>query len=303
VNTEVRSALPLASYRTRLVGYVSEGAECLVFDTPALVFHPAYVPAPNEQIAVRYRGRGRALSRIADPASIAAHALGPQDGRRPAVRTVALPAPRTATECETAALALLDDSTQRAWAGEYETWSDCFPGAGADVFPGDALAIDVPSRGLNSTAIVREVELQPVDLASDRDRYRIVFANDAAEPLGFAFDPAAIDPLKEEIEIPDIGASFIADLPNAEITAITSTTVTIDAGADPLPGGGFEVRRIDFGWGADNDRELVGRFTTRTFNVTRLVAKVDFFLRQFDSSTPRRYSRYSTALHIGYPYP
>lgn len=62
-----------------------------------------------------------------------------------------------------------------------------------------------------------------------------------------------------------------------------------------------EVRRSDFGWGQDNDRNLVGRFATQTFTAVRLSRVQDYFLRQYDSSNPPKYSRYSAALHIDYP--
>ena len=62
-----------------------------------------------------------------------------------------------------------------------------------------------------------------------------------------------------------------------------------------------EVRWSDFGWGQDNDRNLAGRFSTRTFNVARLAPVQNYFLRQYDASTPPRYSRYTTALHLKYP--
>src|SRR5262249_22717166 len=42
-----------------------------------------------------------------------------------------------------------------------------------------------------------------------------------------------------------------------------------------------EVRRTDFGWGKDNDRNLVGRFTSRHFTVARLARVQDFYLRQY----------------------
>ena len=97
------------------------------------------------------------------------------------------------------------------------------------------------------------------------------------------------------------GSTFIADLPAAEVTIVTSTTVSIDAGVAPPSGGGFEVRRNDFGWGQEYDRNLVGRFTTQAFTVTRLTRVVDFYVRQYDNSSPPKYSRYSTALHVDRP--
>ena len=62
-----------------------------------------------------------------------------------------------------------------------------------------------------------------------------------------------------------------------------------------------EVRWTDFGWGQDNDRNLAGRFSTQTFTLTRLAKTQNYCLRQFDHSTPPKYSRYTTALHLNYP--
>jgi hypothetical protein len=97
------------------------------------------------------------------------------------------------------------------------------------------------------------------------------------------------------------GLLYLADLTAAEITLATSTSVTLDAGVAPVPGGGIEVRWSDFGWGQENDRNLAGRFSTQTFSLTRLSAVQSYFLRQFGASTPPRYSRYTTALHLKFP--
>jgi hypothetical protein len=303
VDAEVRSAIPTQSFRTRLIGTVAEGAECQVFDSLNLLFHPAYVPVANEQIVVRYRSRGRALVRITDPTSIAATAQGSDDGVREDVVRVITPAPRTAVDAENAALALLDDSTQPAWIGEYEVWSDFLPGgATSDVFPGDAIVVDVPSRAASFNAIVREVGIEMADPSGERAIYKIAFANDAADAPGINTDESGLrEPLDITATTSTAGTTFIADLPAAEVTTVTSTTVTIDAGVSAPSGGGFEVRRSDTGWGQESDRNLVGRFTTQSFTVTRLTRIVDFYLRQFDNSSPPKYSRYSTVLHIDRP--
>lgn len=303
-SAEVRSRIPAQSFRTRLVGALGDGGECQVFQSGVLQFFSQYPPVLGEEVEARYRSQGRALARVTDPASIAALAGGVDDGLRSAARYVSAPAPRTSAECESAALALLDDSTQQAWRGEYRVWSDALPGGPlTDVWPGDAVALLVPSRAAAFSAIVREVEIECVDLAGDGARYRIAFANGAAEPLGFEFEPARLgEPLETGSTITTVGATFLADLAAAAITAASSTTVDIDAGITPAAGRGIEVRRGDRNWGAENDRELVGRFTTRTFTVPRLTRVVDFFLRQYDDSEPRKYSRNSALLHLDWPY-
>ncbi|MGA9207295.1 MAG: hypothetical protein WB347_05815 [Terriglobales bacterium] len=301
VEAEVRSALPTAAYRTRLLGALADGAEGDI-SSYYLDFYPAYVPAANESIEVRYRSSELSLARVVNGSSAASLALGPDPGVRSGARHVTAPPPRTSAECEIATLALMDDSCQQAWVGEYIVWSDFFPAAGQDVFPGDSIAVQVPSRGANFTAVVREVDWQFADLAGERGQYKISFANDAAAPFGFTCADAKPTPPNVTITSAQVGNSVIADLPLAEITAVTSTTVTIDAGVASPAGGGIEVRRSDYGWGPGGDRYLVGRFTTETFTVPRLSREQDYYLRQYDASSPPRYSRYSTLLHLDYPY-
>jgi len=62
-----------------------------------------------------------------------------------------------------------------------------------------------------------------------------------------------------------------------------------------------EVRYSDEGWGVGYNGNLVGRFTSSSFTLTRYARAQDYFLRSYDSSMPPKYSRYSTALHVDYP--
>ncbi len=302
VNAEVRTALPGNTYRTQLAGSLSDGARCRLSMEPAVQFFPQSMPAPNELISVHYRGAGRALARVSDAASIAAHAWNGDDGVRAVVRNVKSPSARTTEDCELGAIALLDGAQERAWSGEYKIWSDFLPGGAADIFPGDALEVNVPSRAASFRAVVREVEIQCPDLDDDHCQYAIRFADDLAKPATIEFDAGQIrDALDlSATGLDEVGTNFLPDLIGAEITDTSSTTVTIDAGIDPVAGG-VEVRWSDFGWGPDNDRNLVGRFTTRSFTVPRLGRVQDYYLRRYDNSTPAKYSRYSTALHLDYP--
>lgn len=303
VDAEVRSALPGQGYRTRLVGAQTEGAECLIVSTTGVQFFPENAPASNELIEVQYRGLGRSLARVTDPARIAAQENGSDDGVRGTVREVKAPSPRTSADCENAALALLDVSAGIAWSGEYSTWSDFLPGNAEDIFPGDAVNVSVASRAAAFQAIVREVEIEIKDLKGENSFFKIQFADDASAPLAFEFQTATVAlPLSlTAMTMAQVGSMFLPDLTAAEITLATSTSVTVDAGVAPGSGGGIEVRWTDFGWGQANDRNLAGRFSTQTFTVPRLAAVQNYFLRQFDNSTPPRYSRYTTALHLKYP--
>jgi hypothetical protein len=301
----VRTAMPSASYVTQLVGALSEGAECEITSDPALDFYPAYVPALNQLIVASYRGSGRAVAQVQNAASVAALENGVDDGTRGTVRVAKTPGARTDVDCENAALAILDDATGMAWSGAYETWSDFLPGAAADIFPGDAIAVNVPSRGALFAAIVREVVIQIADPADDRGFYSIGFANDLAVPLGIEYEASAITVALQDmpplLETTQVGAYYQVDLTEAQITAVTSTTVQVDAGMAPPSGCGIEVRENDYGWGQANDRNLLGRFSTEAFSLPRLARTQNYFLRLYDSSSPPRYSRYSAALHVDYP--
>ena len=98
-----------------------------------------------------------------------------------------------------------------------------------------------------------------------------------------------------------VGSHYLADLTDAEITAVSSTTVSVDVGIVIASGFGVEVRAHDFGWGISNDRNLLGRFSTETFTLARLARTQSYFLRLYDSSSPPKYSRYAAALHVDYP--
>ena len=302
VDALVRSTLPLQNTRTRRTGSLRAGAECHVSNEPALQLYPEYIPAANETIEVSYRGQGHAMARVINSASIAAHQRGGDDGVRGSVREIGLPVPRTSADCETAALALLDDSGQ-GWSGEYRAWSQFLPGGAADIFPGDGLAVNVPSRMASFAAIVREVDVEIADIAGDNSRYTVRFV-DAGDPsLDFAFATALVKQTQvlTPIDVSMVGNVYLADLTDVEVTNVTSTTVMIDVGFTPPAGGGIEVRYSDAGWGVDNNRNLVGRFTSSSFTLTRYARAQDYFLRSYDGSVPPKYSRYSTALHVDYP--
>jgi len=62
-----------------------------------------------------------------------------------------------------------------------------------------------------------------------------------------------------------------------------------------------EVRYSDTGWGTSNAGNLIGRFAAGSFTLPRYVRGQDYFLRSYDNSSPAKYSRYSTALHVDFP--
>jgi hypothetical protein len=293
----VRGTIPGQTTRTRLISPLSDGGECSVSSEPALYFYSPYPSAMDEAMVASYRSTGRALARVRDEESIAANARVGDDGVRAEVRWLSSPAARTSAECEVAARVMLEDTLQAAWKGEYCCWNDALPGMASEVWPGDELSIAAPSRGAEFAAIIRGVDVEVTNVECERARYKLEFANDAASPLSLVWEgSSASEPL--DLSRAD-AADFIADLPNAEFTAIDSISVAIDCGVGAPAGGGFEVRRSDRGWGKEADYNLVGRYTTRTFVLPRLSRVQEYHIRQFDAAS--RYSRHTTVLHLDYP--
>jgi hypothetical protein len=165
------------------------------------------------------------------------------------------------------------------------------------------LSLNIPSRAAVFSAIVREVDIDIKDVQDERSYYKIKFANDAATPLAFEVEGTLVTSslVVTQITNSQVGTNYLADLTDAEVTVVGSTTINVDAGVAPPSGGGFEVRWSDVGWGQGNDRNLVGRFANQTFTLARLSQVQDYYLRQYNASSPPIYSRVSTALHVDYP--
>ncbi len=197
---------------------------------------------------------------------------------------------------------LVGDSVEKAWSGSYSVVSDSLPAS--DVWPGDSVQVRAPSRQANFSAIVREVDVQLASLALDRSEYQIRFANDAAEPIAAEFAKTKLpDPLPTPFTTSGPSSSlYLAPLTAAQVTSIIATQIGVDTGTAPPTGGGFEVRRSDGGWGAASDGNLVGRYTTQTFSLPRLSRVQEYVLRQYDNSSPAKYSRQSALVHVDYPY-
>jgi hypothetical protein len=93
----------------------------------------------------------------------------------------------------------------------------------------------------------------------------------------------------------------LPNLTNLVVTAISGTAVTISTGTAPPAGGGFEIRRRDFGFMAGVDPDLVMRGTQQTMTFARGSGNDRFYIRMYDGSTPPNYSEHSTALFINLP--
>jgi len=253
-------------------------------------------------VTARYRASAPAVARVVDASSVAALARQGDSGVRRVWARLQWPMARTPEECRRAALAALDDATKQGVRGVYQTRTDFLPNGMSDIFPGDAISINAPEMADAFTATIRKVELTIDDTINDRAGMKLSFANDAAEAITTSLQK--ITSSDASLMIAPMtradAAVSIAPLSSAEVTATTSTSVTIDIGVALLSGWGVEVRsRGDWGWGATDDGNLIGRYTTQTITLPYTTKGEAYYLRLFDAATPRHYSSISTLLTVG----
>jgi hypothetical protein len=282
---------------TRRLGSLAQSGECAVDRAGSLVFNAGFIPLPGERIAVSYRTVGRAVGRAVNAASQQALVATGLPAVAQWIGSVTNPRTRSSVDCRNAAAA-----TVAAAAGSSALLNGSYKcsnlGLASDVWPGEALLLNLPSIALDSQVVVRAVKLSYASTYPDVVAYDIAFGNDWAEDLAIttsnsvpedAWLPAAISPL------------VLSNLTNLSVTSLTGTAITINTGAQAPPGGGFEIRRRDFAFMPGEDSDLVMRGSQQTLTFTRETASDRFYIRIYDGSTPPNYSEFSTALFINLP--
>jgi hypothetical protein len=282
---------------TRTLGTTGEAAECHLERTGKLVFYTGYAPVEGEQVAVSYRTIGRAVGRAVNSASQAALAAAGMPVEAAWIGSVTNPPARSSADCRNAALVMEQAaaSVSALWSGTYKGTRFSFA---TDVWPGDALLLNAPSTNLDAQVVVRTVKVSYRASYPDLVEYAITFANDWADDL--AIKTSTTVPADAWLPAP-VAPTVLANLNSLTVTAVTGTTVTVNAGVTPPTGGGFEVRTRDFDFMAGTDPALVMRSTTPAMTITRVSANDRFFIRMYDGATPPNYSEFSTALFINLP--
>ncbi|MDE1163727.1 MAG: hypothetical protein PW792_17520 [Acidobacteriaceae bacterium] len=294
---------------TRLIGVAGDGADVQVsYGTSAgtngeVTFFAGRVPEANERITVSYRTERRAIARVADVASVAAEAASGASGTSRWLGKVLQPVARNSEDCEAAARAILTFSTSRsaAIAGEVQ----CVNPA-ADVWPGDVLALTSDDDTVQ--VLVRSVALVDGASVPETRRYKLTFANDWAMEWGDGLGMRLSESIAADAALPQTAedstaeAAVLANLSQLSVTSLSSSVISVDAGITPPSGGGFEVRRRDdaFGEGVDGT-DLVLRSPVRAFDIPRAEQVERYFVRMYDASAPRRYSRWSSAVVVSAP--
>ncbi len=282
---------------TRRFGTANDAGECYLERTGTLLFSTGYAPKAGERVSVSYRTTGRAVGRAVNAASqqeLASAGLPPVQQWTGSVTN---PIARSSADCRNAALTIAETaaSVSALWSGKYTTSSSSVT---SDVWPGDALLLNAPSMNMNSQMVVRTVRLTYASSYPDLVRYDISFANDWADDL--AIKTSGSVPADAWLLVP-VCPVVLPNLSNLQITAMSGTTVTINTGTSPSPGGGFEIRRRDFTFMPGNDPDLVMRGSQQTMTFSRETANDRFYIRMFDSASPPNYSEFSTAVFINLP--
>jgi len=304
------STLPGGTVETRLIGVAGEGVDCEISAAGKVTFFAGRIPVAGETITFSYRAEQRAVTRIANAASVAAEANSAAPGTAQWLGKVLKPVSRSTADCEAAALAVLSFATSRsaAIAGSYTAVNpQQATGSGTgDIWPGDVLALT--QNGATLSVVVRKVEIDRAPCFPEALTYKAAFANDWAEALGLTLSEViAADAILPET--PQTTAQFpagtngtvLANLQQLQVVSATTTALQVDAGQAPPAGGGFEVRRRDDAFGPNIAQDLVLRSPVRSFSIPREAQVERYYVRMYDGSTPPLYSRFSSAVFLNLP--
>jgi hypothetical protein len=293
----VVSTPPNGGSYTRRVGTTAEAAECHLERTGKIVFYTGYAPVAGEQIAVSYRTTERAVGRAVNAASQQALAQAGSPTVAVWIGSVTQPPTRSSADCRNAALVM-----EQAAASVSALWSGTYKGNRAsfatDVWPGDALLLNAPSTNLDAQVVVRTVKVTYSSSYPDLVVYEITFANDWADDL--AIKTSATVPANAWLPAP-IAPTVLANLDGLTVTAMSGSAVTVNTGATPPSGGGFEIRLRDFAFMPGEDPTLVLRGSQPSLTFSRVSASDRFYIRMYDGSAPPNYSEFSAALFINLP--
>jgi len=293
----VVSTPPSGGPYTRRIGTTAEAAECEVGRTGKLTFYTGCTPVAGEQIAVSYRTIGRAVGRAVNTASQTALAAAGSPSVATWIGTVTSPPARSSTDCRIAAHVMEQAaaSVSALWSGAYKGNRNSFS---SDVWPGDALLLNAPSTSLNAEVVVRTVKVTYSASSPDLVEYEIAFANDWADDLAIKTSTAV--PANAWLPAP-VSPTVLANLTRLTVTALGGSTVTVNTGATPPAGGGFEIRLRDCAFQPGSDPTLVMRGSQPNLSFSRVAASDRFYIRMYDGATPPNYSEFSTALFINLP--
>ncbi|HEX6495393.1 MAG TPA: hypothetical protein VF018_07920 [Acidobacteriaceae bacterium] len=272
---------------TQRLGASAQTSQAKIMSTGRMSFYPGNVPAEGTVIRISYRIGGRAVTRMTAPTSSPVSSL---------ILTAEHPVTRSSADCENAALALLATSTwsEGAWKGTYTCWN---PHQTADIWPGDLLQVDAPSADISTELLVRSIQIRSTSCAPELLSYTVAFANEWAESLSLKMNEGA--PLNAWLPPTALtNPTALVSARDLSVSSVSTTQIQVQAGLAPPSGGGFEVRRSDWKFGAGDGADLVLRSPVPNFTIVREAPVERYYVRMYDGAAPPNYSRFSSAIFV-----
>lgn len=302
---------PPGSEQSYLIGFGSQNQTATVAqsgDVDTLQFYVDTVPAVGARIRLQSWEAKAAVARVKDSVSIASEAVVSGDnGIRAATITDLNPLPRTSEECETAAQVIIKDRNSKQVNGSYTFIDDYL-----DVLPpvdyprsGRYFNVSASDRGIvNESYLVRKVSWQMIELFQEKIQFTIEFGQDQyLNKLISRFIPqenhvlTSLDTSRRPDiqDVLDVGVFYLDDLADVDVTSVAGTGISVYV-KTPIVGN-VEVRRIDTGWGV-NDQNRVGTFLSNTFTLPRLLIDQTYYMRMINGDQRSRRSR---VIRVNYP--
>lgn len=285
----------------------------IVGDYDQLEFYsPLKIPGVGARIKFQGWQAGHALSRVQDPVSIAKQAaIVGDNGLRSAIINDLQPLPRTSYECDYAAEAMIVDREMVQYQGSYNVESYFWDNTQDYPRSGRFFNVTAPGRGISGEQfLVREVTTTALEMFQEILQFNVSYGQDLyldkmlrrfiAQPEGTTgiLQPSdtALAPNPQQLPAPgNAFTTYLSNLPDAQATEITGTTVTLDFGVAPVTG--IEVRRTDTGW-ASNTQNLLTVATSQVVRLPRSIWDQTWFCRMVNGSQTSRFTR---VIRVNYP--
>src|SRR6185437_12823088 len=126
--------------------------------------------------------------------------------------------------------------------------------------------------------VVRSIEIRATSCASELLRYTVTFANEWVEALSLKMREGA----PANAWLPTTASTapnVLASLRDLAVSSVTMTQIQVQAGVTPPSGGGFEVRRSDWKFGAGDGADLVLRSPVAAFTIVRQAPVERYYIR------------------------
>lgn len=280
------------------------------------------VPQRGDIIRLSYRSAGAAIGRARSTTSVSTEATNWGDsGIRNRVRNGDItPVPLTSEDCESAAAAIIGSNSYTHYEGKYQVHSINVtdePVAGAildfinlptNVFVATSFSESIYEVTTTLDCGRSEVFTHSISFGVKGDSQRL------KEQLAKFSRPADVFAPQDTAEIPnfvapaDIGLAYADNIPNLDLDmsgshllGVSSTRFFFTTNQSAPSGGGFEVRYTDSSWGEEDGKNLALRTASDTFDLPRIARNRVIFVRAYDNSSPRLYSRYASSVRCAYP--